>query len=109
MNDIEGGIQELVENEVTGYKIKQNNPAEYADRIAQLADKEALKAAIKRHAIEKSNALFDPYENTRLIEEQICTLYDGVRHNKTPKAIYGSRLDKSWIPNFITKTVRTLR
>ena len=109
VNNIDGGIQELVKDGVTGYKITNNDPELYADNIYRLLENEILSAAISENCIEAANKLFDPYKNTRLIEEEICKLaFESHKIKKAWKA-YGSRFDKKWIPNLFTKSARSFR
>jgi glycosyltransferase involved in cell wall biosynthesis len=108
VNDIDGGIQELIEDGVTGYKINGNNPIDYASKIRELATNVTLRTTVRNNCIERATLWFNPIENTRRIEDQISKLYASKRRFKAPKTIYGSRLDKTWIPNWITKTVRSL-
>ena len=65
VNNINGGIQELVENDSTGYKINDNNVEEYAKKITELIQNEMLAERLRKNCIEKANALFDPYQNTK--------------------------------------------
>ena len=109
VNDIEGGIQELVKVGVTGFKIKNNETAVYADCIEELIQNNNLFAEMSSNCIAISNKLFNPDENIQLIEAEICTTYSASLKIKKSKRIYGSRLDQKWIPNLITKTVRNFK
>jgi glycosyltransferase involved in cell wall biosynthesis len=106
VNNIEGGIQELVLDNITGFKITANNTAEYAGKISELLTNKSLVNTLQHNCITKANLLFDPCKNTNLIEELIYSTTLNQAKKKKVKKIYGSRLDKKWIPNFITKTVR---
>lgn len=109
VNNIDGGIQELIKDGITGYKIINNNPELYAGYIYSLLRNEILSASISENCIEAANKLFDPYKNTRLIEEEICKLsFKSPKIKKAWKA-YGSRFDKKWIPNLFTKSARSFR
>ncbi len=106
VNNIEGGIQELVTDAVTGFKISNNEPAGYTDCISKLSEDKNLSGSISGTCIATANKLFDPHQNTRLIEDEICKTFLAPRKNKKAKKIYGSRLDQKWMPNIITKSVR---
>lgn len=105
VNDIGGGIQELVVEGETGYKIKGNEVHEFANRIAMLHGNHGLAERLRQECILRSNHLFDPHENTTLIEK---TLYEASLNskNKRSKRVYGSRLDREWIPYGIVKCFR---
>jgi glycosyltransferase involved in cell wall biosynthesis len=107
VNNLDGGIQELVKDGVTGYTIADNNPEVYAECITKIVGDESLAAQIRMNCIDTANTLFDPANNTRLIEDEICTLFSTAFKNKNPKKIYGSRLDQKWVPNFFTASVRS--
>ena len=106
VNNIEGGIQELVTDAVTGFKISNNEPAGYTDCISKLSEDKNLSGSISGTCIATANKLFDPHQNTRLIEDEICKTFLAPRKSKKAKKIYGSRLDQKWMPNIITKSVR---
>lgn len=48
ISTIEGGIRDIVEDEVTGFLVEQNNPAELADKLATLIDNEAMRLEMGR-------------------------------------------------------------
>ncbi len=109
VNNINGGIQELVINNETGYKIDRNDPEDYTEKIIELFNNRSLSETIKRNCIEKANSLFDPVDNTKMIEQQFQQVLASLKVKKNAKKIYGSRLDQHWIPNVITKSVRSIR
>ena len=106
VNNIDGGIQELVTDAVTGFKISNNEPAGYADCISKLSEDKNLSVSISGTCIAAANKLFDPWQNTQFIENEICKTFLASRKNKKAKKIYGSRLDQKWMPNIITKSAR---
>lgn len=108
VNNIEGGIQELVINNETGYKINGNQPEGYAEKIIELVTNHSLTETLKHNCIKKANLLFDPVENTVMIEEQFIKVFSSAKKKKKSKKIYGSRLDQPWIPNAITQSARSI-
>jgi len=106
VNNIEGGIQELVVNDHTGYKIELNNTNKFAEKIIELESNPLLKLNMRSNCISLSNDLFNPVTNTNEIEKKIIAIQNTNRTSKESKKIYGSRLDQKWIPNFITYTIR---
>lgn len=106
VNDIKGGIQEVVVNGITGFKIPKNNAMLFADSIATLTTDEKLALSISNNCIHWANKYFDPYINTILIEDCIIQTFLLQKKIKNKKKIYTSRLDKIWLPNTITKLLR---
>ena len=109
VNNIDGGIQELVVNNHTGYKIESNEPAGYAKKIIAVIADVNLKKLLQHNARDTANSLFDEKINTKLIEEKIINVAGSERKIKPVKKIYGSRLDKKWVPNSFTSLVRSLK
>ena len=109
VNDINGGIQELVEDGETGYKIKDNDIAAYVENIKLLIDNKYLAQKIKLNCIEKANALFEPINNTKMIEVVFETTTLSAAKVKFAKKIYGSRLDQAWLPNLFTRSIRGIK
>jgi glycosyltransferase involved in cell wall biosynthesis len=107
VNDISGGIQELVENNVTGFKINDNNPLIYANKIIELCNNPDELKRISNNCINRANVAFDPVINSLSFEN---LFKQAAKQNKTKIRIhiYGSRLDKIWIPNFIVKGIREI-
>ncbi|MEO8414413.1 MAG: glycosyltransferase family 4 protein [Ginsengibacter sp.] len=102
----EGATEELVIEGKTGFVFSIGNVEGYANTIAKLDADRFLLSTIRAAAIKKANELFDPFVNTKNIERVIIQDYYGVKKDKTAFKAYGSRLDKEWIPNAVTKTVR---
>ena len=106
VNNIDGGIQELVEDGETGYKIKDNTIAAYVEKIILLMDNKNLAVRIRLNCIEKANAMFEPFGNTKNIEAFFQESFLCAEKEKVARKVYGSRLDEKWIPNVLTKTIR---
>ncbi len=106
VNDIEGGIQELVVNDHTGYKIELNNIKIFAEKVIELESKPLLKSNLKSNCISLSNDLFNPFTNTFEIEKKIIEVNNLNVTIKPSQRIYGSRLDQKWVPNFFTSIIR---
>jgi len=106
VNDIEGGIQELIENDITGFKISNNNPVMYADCIERLLSQKELFIQIGENCTLLANQLFDPIKNTALIEIEIISLDESTIGEKKSRRVYGSMLDQCWMPNLITQFIR---
>jgi glycosyltransferase involved in cell wall biosynthesis len=105
VNNIPGGIQELVINGQTGYKIEQNLPDSFVEIIKQLNDDRDLLNAISHEASSFANRLFNPLTNTNEIEA-ILLLSPELNKPKKQSKVYGSRLDQKWIPNVFVTCIR---
>lgn len=105
VNNLPGGVQELVVDGKTGYRIEDNLPERFATVITNLNDDKELLRSISKEASSVANHLFDPLSNTNEIE---ITLIDamGKIKPKNPFNVYGSRLDQKWIPNIIVTFAR---
>jgi glycosyltransferase involved in cell wall biosynthesis len=107
VNNLPGGIQELVINGKTGYKIENNLLDDFAAVIEQLSNDRVLLKAIADEASLVANCLFDPLINTRKIEVIFLKSIEVKKIKRQFKA-YGSRLDQKHIPNFIVKLLRSI-
>ena len=108
VNNIGGGIQELVVDGETGYKINHNEIADYIEKIILLIDNKNLAEKIKIKCIEKANAMFEPMNNTKRIESVFESTILSSKEIKYASKIYGSRLDQLFFPNFLIYTLRKL-
>jgi len=107
VNDINGGLQELVTNDVTGYRIPNNDPLIFAECIAAITADAEKRKQLSAAAVSFANTYFDPVQNTKLFED--CFL-QASRKSKKKKAFKttGSRLDQPYLPNLLVKTIRSL-
>ena len=107
VNDLEGGVQEIVQHNHTGFLVSNNQVLNYADYVERLYNDFALMDEISLNAKKLANKLFNPFDNIHLY---IAIVHKSsvMVNNKTPKKIYGSRLDQPWLPNIIVKTLRSL-
>ncbi len=105
VSNLDGGIQELIIENVTGFKIKIDDSLTYANKIEFLIKNELDAKRMRNNCIEFSKKMFHPILNTSIIEENIIEV-TSISKRKKAKKIYGSRLDNPFIPNFITKYLR---
>ena len=108
VNDIDGGIQELINQRESGYKIYSNDPQLYANYIAEVHHDNSLFEKIKNNCILIANKLFDPLENSDLLDAAFLNVVQTKKRVKVASKIYGSRLDHPLIPNFITNAIRSI-
>ena len=109
VNDIDGGIQELVIDNITGYKIKDNQVNDFVERIAELIKNRDMVSTMQNNCITWANDMFDPIKNTMVIEDNLVKIYSAKRKLKHAFKAYGSRLDTQWIPNWIVYLLRRLK
>lgn len=105
VNDIAGGIQELVSDGITGFKITNNDVTSYKEKIIWLHKNSSEQLSIRTNMKEYAATNFNPVENTIHYETEIVKAGTAPRQKKKEK-IYGSRLDHVWLPNIITKMLR---
>ena len=108
VNDLPGGIRELVTDGETGFRIAPVNTLGYSERLISLINNPEDTEQMREQCIKKASGLFDPVSNTKLVEEFIVSAKDR-KTQKHPFKVYGSRLDRKWFPNFLVKTIRKIR
>ena len=96
---------ELVQEGETGFYLETGNYEGYASRIAFLDKNREILEQISVRGVELSTKLFNPAENTLLIEKAIERSALKSKR-KSPLRVYGSRLDQKWIPNQFTERIR---
>ncbi|MDQ6844059.1 MAG: glycosyltransferase family 4 protein, partial [Bacteroidota bacterium] len=105
----DGATDELIIPSQTGYYFAIGDTDGYADKVALLNTDRKLLKQISQQATTKANELFDPYLNTKSIEEIIAATHNQFTKPKKTNKVYGSRLDQSWMPNLLTKTIRSIK
>jgi glycosyltransferase involved in cell wall biosynthesis len=110
VNDISGGLQEIIINGQTGFRIKENDVASYAEKIAALCVNPVEFNRLSVQTRDLANQLFDPVTNTANIESLMRELWIERRNGdiKTATKIYGSRLDQPYLPNSMVCLIRSL-
>lgn len=106
VSNINGGIQEIVKEGITGYKLQIGDVASYVERILYLSDDKMKLKSLKKNCISVANEMFDAILNTKLIENALDNLSNSKGKDKTAKKIYGSRLDNTYFPNYFVRIVR---
>ena len=102
-----GATDELIAEGETGYNFEAGDVEGYSSAIALLNGDRKLLKQLARNAEKKANELFDPFVNTKNIEDAITIAYSNKKLKKAKRA-YGSGLDKLWIPNSLTYFFRNL-
>lgn len=109
VNDLPGGIRELVINNVTGFKIQDNNIDGYVDKIQQLLEDESIAMQMQKECISLANMVFEPIANSNKIEKKFESISKAIRKKKPAIKVYGSRLDDKNIPNTLTNFMRNIK
>ena len=102
----EGATEKLIIEGESGYYFKTGDVDGYANTIALLHADRKLLNQLAENGVKKANELFNPFVNTKNIEAVISNAYSGKKQKESFK-VYGSRLDKEWLPNVITNLIRT--
>lgn len=108
VNDLEGGVQELVKENETGFKIKHNDVEAYANVLHSLFSDVVQLERMAKNASELANQLFDPIVNTKQLEACLVQSNHGLVQKQKNK-VYGSRLDQPWLPNWLVAGIRKLQ
>jgi glycosyltransferase involved in cell wall biosynthesis len=108
VNDLPGGLQEIVINEETGFRIKANAISGYTAALLRLEKDQPLKNKIASAAIQLANDFFQPQKNTAAIEDVFIAAVLKTRTKKAKQKMVGSRLDHPLIPNLIVTVLRTI-
>lgn len=107
ITDWQSATKNLVVAGVSGYYESPDNAKGYSEKIMLLNKDRVLLKEMAKEAKQKSDFFFDPIENTRKIEEEFIKVANSLIPYKRPKKVYGSRLDNTWIPNRITRFIRS--
>lgn len=106
VNDLGGGMDELIEHGLNGFIIKDNDSMGYVEAIRFLEANSCKKKRMSKAAIEKMGEQFQAETNTAKFEQYALELDKMADLKRIPEKKYGSRLDEPWIPNTVTKTIR---
>ena len=106
VNDLPGGLHEIVLNGETGFRIHANSISGYVETLIRLEKDHALKNRMASAAIKLATDFFQPQKNTAAIEDVFIATALKTRTKKKKQKMVGSRLDAEWIPNKITTFIR---
>ncbi len=107
VSNLASGIPEIVEPAVTGFRPEAGDIRGFVEAIARLdRDRrllESASAAVRRLVSQRYDAMACTADYQRLYQQLIRR-----RRTWRPRPLpYGSRLDRPWIPNAITRLVRS--
>ncbi len=110
-SNLQGGIQEVVIDGITGYKCSINKNEEFANKIELLHKDRELLISMQIASKELVSQNFEVKKQTLKYQTFFKTVLEEKntpRHHLVNEKI-GSRLDQPWIPNFVTKSLRNLK
>ena len=108
ITNLESGIPEIIIEGFNGYLLNLDDINGYANRLIYFINNKGDLIKIKGN-------VYESIYNKFTIDEQKLSFEIGIKSSKVAQAlkskyhIAGSRLDKSFIPNFIVKSVRKLK
>jgi glycosyltransferase involved in cell wall biosynthesis len=108
VSDIESGVPEIVEAGATGFRPPVGDVPGFIDAIARLAGDRALLDAMSRRCrrlVEDRFDVRDRVADYQALYARYAELYKPL--SPEAKLQYGSRLDRTWIPNAIVRAVRS--
>ncbi|MHA6249245.1 glycosyltransferase family 4 protein [Pontibacter sp. CAU 1760] len=103
-----GATNELILPGKTGYYFEVGDADAYASQIAVLHNDRTLLKSISVEGQKLSNVLFDPFSNVTNIEDVLVDAFEKRKKNKLAYKVYGSLLDQLWLPNIITRSLRSV-
>jgi glycosyltransferase involved in cell wall biosynthesis len=102
VNDLECGLKEIIIDDISGFRVKNNSVLEYVRIISDLYSSPEKVNELSVSVSKLSLDLFDPVVNTKIIEDSLIFVANK-SHYRKPSKLFGSRLDIKWMPNiFIT-------
>ncbi len=108
VNKLPGGIDELIKDGFNGFKVQNNEPENYANKIQLLSENKNILQFLSENASSLANSNYDAISNTFQIEKYFHFI-QGAKKEKYPRKVLGSRLDQPYLPNFITTIIRLLK
>ena len=107
-SDIVGGVQEVVIDNLTGFKCEMDNNLAFATKIEMLHLNRDILYSMQQNAIKLTLDHFDINNQCKLYQQFFRKISENVKrpkHHAVNKKI-GSRLDNKLLPNFITRYLR---
>ncbi len=101
VNDLKGGLQEIIINNLTGYRISDNDPEQFALQLGIIVGDTKKLKRLSNEAQKCANHLFNPEINTELIERSFANAHN-LRSFKQSQKVYGSTLDQPWLSNLVS-------
>jgi glycosyltransferase involved in cell wall biosynthesis len=108
-SDLPGGIPEVVETGVTGFRVSAHNIEDYANIIATLDRDRTLVAAMSAAVRLRVTHRFDVSTTVERYQELFERYHASPRRRPARLRVpYGSRLDQRWLPNSAVRLIRRM-
>jgi glycosyltransferase involved in cell wall biosynthesis len=110
VTDLPGGITELVEDGVTGYKCPLDQNHFFAEKIILLHENRSLMQRLQNNGMRKVFGEYNVEVQAPRYQKEFLNMLKQQsipRHHNVNRKI-GSRLDQKWLPNSITKVLRRI-
>ncbi|TDQ19373.1 glycosyltransferase involved in cell wall biosynthesis [Algoriphagus boseongensis] len=110
VTDLPGGIRELVEDGITGFKCPINSNEEFAAAVEKLHHNRALLLQMQNNASHIVFELYNAVHQSPSYQQVFHTVAvaDSVPRHHTVNRKIGSRLDQPFFPNIITSLIRRM-
>jgi len=109
VSDLPSGIPEIVENGISGFRVKAGDVAGFAEAVLRLAsDRRALRS-MSDEAAARIEARFNVKRQAPEYQNAILAAAETSPRWSRSRVFLGSRLDQPWIPNIVVKGARSLR
>lgn len=106
VNNLSGGVQELVNNAVTGFCVDGNETGGFVEAIKIIVKDKAAAMLMSSKCKTVADELFNPDINSNYFDEMYQQTAVKQPAIKPCKKIYGSRLDNLYIPNWLVNSLR---
>ncbi len=106
VNNLSGGIQELVNKDETGFTVDSNYTNGYVEAIKTILSDNSTSMRLSSKCRSLAAELFNPVVNANLFEVIYLQTAKKQSSIKPRKKVYGSRLDQIWLGNTLTSFVR---
>ncbi len=107
-NDLPGGIRDIV-TENFGFRCSLDNTQEFAKFILTLNSNRGLLKAMQKNCYQLAKEKYDIQLNADNYFKLFMQFLELKRTKKPVKPLPLSKLDRSYFPNFLVKTLRSLR
>jgi glycosyltransferase involved in cell wall biosynthesis len=109
VSDLPSGIPEIVENGMSGFRVRPGDIDGFADAIATLAADRAARGSMSEEAAARIEAGFNIVDRAPQYQQAITTAAHSEPRWPGRRVYFGSRLDRPWIPNVAVTSARSLR
>ncbi len=107
-NDIFSGINEIIADNETGFKVTDNEIEKYVEIILNLYNNRKKTEEIGLKAEQFANKYFDAKTQANKYFEIFLNENNYIKHKKYNKISVGGKLNQKYFPNFLVKAIRTL-